>query len=557
MTSPRRFKQVRLLSLFTFFLSFSWFLLSRHLEQYELANWTLASAIGFIVVYVLVRMNQFTPARILYILSLNIGVVTSASYVGQPGNVEFILLFAMGLPFLMFSFRKEMALVVICSLLPLTEWVLLFVTDFNLITTSKVAVDTASKIYYPFSLITTFVLVGFQTSYFAILNAGYYNRVHDQRREAEEASTAKSTFLSTMSHEIRTPLNAIIGLSHILRDGNPREDQKENIEALNFSGKLLLDLLNDVLDYSKMEAREFEIDPVQTDLNEIFHQLHKIHQPNCSKKGIALNMEVDQELPNVWLDAVRFNQVVNNLINNAVKFTERGSVTLKVQHELLDGNQTKLHVQVIDTGIGIANERKDDIFEAFKQEDSSTQRVYGGTGLGLSIVKEIVEHMDGEIVLESELGKGSNFGFVITLNRVSSLEEEAKMKQVSHRLDGLRVLLVEDNPINEMVGRQILEKEGMIVDSAFDGSEAVQKARETQYDIILMDIQMPVMDGYEASRTIRLFDSEIPIVALSASVFMEVKDKIHQAGMDGFVFKPFDPNKLFEEISMKVVREVA
>ena len=207
----------------------------------------LFSSLSFLLVLPALQLERFTLARLIYMIALNFEVTVTASYIGQPGNVEFILLFAMGLPFLMYSFRKERALVLIFSAIPMIEWVTLFITDFNMVTSSKIDPELAANVFYPFSLITTFLLVGFQISYFAFLNAGYYSRIHNKRIEAEEASTAKSRFLSTMSHEIRTPLNAIIGLSHILRDNDPRDDQRDNVDALNYSGKLLLQLLNNVL----------------------------------------------------------------------------------------------------------------------------------------------------------------------------------------------------------------------------------------------------------------------------------------------------------------------
>jgi len=216
-----------------------------------------------------------------------------------------------------------------------------------------------------------------------------------------------------------------------------------------------------------------------------------------------------------------------------------------------------LRVEVSDTGVGVAEEKQGEIFEPFKQEDNSTQRVYGGTGLGLSIVKEIVEQMGSNIALTSEQGKGSTFHFELQLKRVSGSDIGKFEHKADFDLKGVRTLLVEDNAINELVGRQILEKEGIIVDSASDGQEAVDMAKKNTYDVILMDIQMPVMDGYEASLAIREFDSDVPIIALSASVFMEVKDKIYKSGMNGFICKPFDPVNLFDRIEEIVKKKVS
>jgi signal transduction histidine kinase len=514
MTSPRRIKQVQVLSIFTFGLAFVWYLLSRQLVQNQLSLWILLAALCFLLTVLLLKFKWFNASRVLYLLAFNVSVVTTASYIGPLGNVEFILLFALGLPFLMFSFRTERFLLVFFAALPLIGWTALFVTDFNLVSSSSLDPELARSVFYPVSLISTFVLVGFQTTYFAYVNASYYAHIRKKRVEAEEASTAKSRFLSTMSHEIRTPLNGIIGLSHIIQDSNPRPDQKDNVDALNYSGKLLMQLLNNVLDYSKMEVKEFQLDRIATDLNLAFRQLHKIHEPNCLGKGISIHVEIDEGIPLVWIDVVRFNQVLNNLINNAIKFTAKGGVTVKLKVVSETDDALNLLVEVIDTGVGVAADKQAEIFEAFKQEDSSIQTKYGGTGLGLSIVKEIVQLMGTEIEIESQVGKGSTFKFELPLKRVVGEEIKKFDKKPGLKINGLRVLLVEDNEINELVGRQILEKEGIIVDSAGNGKDAVEMVRNNNYDLVLMDIQMPVMDGYESSLSIRNFNTNIGTVCI-------------------------------------------
>jgi CheY-like chemotaxis protein/nitrogen-specific signal transduction histidine kinase len=381
-----------------------------------------------------------------------------------------------------------------------------------------------------------------------LINARFYSNIQEQREDAIEASNAKSQFLSMMSHEIRTPMNAIIGLSHILGDTNPRPDQVENIEALNYSGKILLNLLNNVLDYSKMETRGVELDAIPTNVMTAVKQIKKIHEPGCLSKGITFNLAVDEELPTVHLDIVRFNQVINNLVTNAIKFTKTGSVTLRISKQEDRDGHVCMRTEIVDTGIGITKEQQENIWQPFTQASVSTNRLYGGTGLGLPIVKAVVEAMGSSVQIESELDKGSRFYFDLELKAIAKESQNHSSGKKERNLNGRRILLVEDNKINIMVGKQILEKANLVVDVAYDGLMAVNMVKKNDYCAVLMDIQMPVMDGYTSSMEIRKFNTELPILALSASVFIEVKSKIEKSGMNGFIFKPFDPEDLYNRI---------
>ena len=267
-------------------------------------------------------------------------------------------------------------------------------------------------------------------------------------------------------------------------------------------------------------------------------------------------MEIDKDLPIVQLDIVRFNQVINNLVSNAIKFTDEGSVTLKISKLNQTKNTVLLRTEITDTGIGIAEDQQEKVWQAFSQASSSTNRLYGGTGLGLPIVKSIVEAMDSQVKILSKPGLGSSFSFDLSLKLASNEELEQTTQRKEHNLKGKRILLVEDNQINVMVGRQILEKANLLVDVAYDGQEAVNKVLENNYDALLMDIQMPIMDGYSASKEIRKFNADIPILALSASVFMEVKSKIIESGMNGFIFKPFEPEDLLDKIEEAIQNEI-
>lgn len=546
--SDNRIKLVFTLSLLTAVISTIWFLIAINMEMPDLSIYIGSTVPLFILSAIISKRGSLTLARFIYMVAFNLSVTLTASFVGKAGSVEFILMFAMALPFVLFSFRREKRYIIIFSGLSMIFWCLLYFTDFNLFTNTHMDELQAATYIYPVSIATTIFLVTYQLIYFSLINTRFYSNIHHDREEAIEESNAKSRFLSMMSHEIRTPLNAITGLSHILGDTNPREDQKQNIDALNYSGKILLNLLNNVLDFSKMESTEIELDPIPTNIMAAVRQIKKINEPSCLRKGITLELEIEEKLPIVCLDVVRFNQVINNLVSNSIKFTENGTVTLKITKQDEVNGHAVICTEIIDTGIGITEDQQKYIWQAFTQASSSTNRLYGGTGLGLPIVKSIIEAMDSTVEIESKIGVGSRFYFNLEL-KLASRDELNKIKHKKvHDLKGKKILLVEDNQINIMVGRQILEKANLVVDVAFDGLIAVNKVKENTYDAILMDIQMPVMDGYTAAIEIRKFNSTLPILALSASVFLEVKNKIQQCGMNGFIFKPFDPEDLLNKI---------
>ncbi|SEE55187.1 response regulator [Polaribacter dokdonensis] len=529
-----------------FFAAFSYFI-----DGYGISLFLIFLAAVYLFAASITKIKP-TTARLIFITAFNLSVAIIASYFGKGASFELILMYAIGLSFILYSYRREKELVIAFSILPVILWITLFFTDFELFKNTSVNPDTIRNVIYPISILTTLALVSFQLGYYVYLTVGFNKGIHNKKQEAINASNAKTNFLSTMSHEIRTPLNAVIGLSHILGSNNPREDQKQNIEALNYSGKILLNLLNNVLDFSKMQSSTIELDHVPTDLTSALNQIKKIHETSCIQKEITMHLFIDDEIPIVWLDIVRYNQVINNLVTNAIKFTKNGSVTLRIKKEEINDTKVKILTEVIDTGIGIPKDKHDTIWEAFTQASTSTNRLYGGTGLGLPIVKNIVEAMGSTIHIDSEIGKGSRFHFEIISKIASTKDLEESNKVSSYSFDKNRILLVEDNQINIMVCKQILEKENLIVETALNGLEAVNMIKENSYDLVLMDIQMPIMDGYTAATEIRKFNKTTPILALSASVFMQVKDRIHKSGMNGFIFKPFDPEDLLNQIQQNI-----
>ncbi len=378
------------------------------------------------------------------------------------------------------------------------------------------------------------------------------------RDKESKANKAKAEFLSTMSHEIRTPLNAVIGISHILLLEDHKEEQLENLNALKFSSEHLLGLINNILDFNKIESGALELELRDFSLENILQGLQKVFQQKAKEKRINFRIKKDNELPDVLKgDSMRLFQILTNLVNNAVKFTEEGKVTLDIEVSSQTDDKVVILFQIIDTGIGIPVNKLDKIFESFTQANSNTTRKYGGTGLGLAICKKLLEIMDSKLQVESTEGEGSTFSFEVEFEKSeksSDLQPNyGNRLQPFSSLKGLSVLVVEDYKMNILVIERFLKKWDIDYDIALDGAIAIEMAVKKEYDLVLMDLQMPVMNGFDSSREIRqnttVHNRTIPIFALSASVSMNVKNKITEFGMDGHISKPFNPSELYELLS--------
>jgi PAS domain S-box-containing protein len=368
----------------------------------------------------------------------------------------------------------------------------------------------------------------------------------DAQKAAEAAAEAKSSFLANMSHEIRTPMNGVMGVLHLLKGEKLTEEGRHMLEEALSCGQMLAELLNDVIDFSKIEAGRLELADEPLDPRILLEGVTRLLRPQAEAKGLLLRLDADTDLGWVRSDPVRLRQALFNLVGNAVKFTERGSVTVRCQSP----RPGFLRFEVIDTGVGIPAEAQSRIFQRFDQGDASTTRKFGGSGLGLAITKKLAEMMSGAVGFSSEEGLGSNFWLEIEAPVAEAAVET--YETLEPVLDGLRVLVVEDNPTNRMIATKLLESLGAEVATAADGYLGVEAAETGDFHLILMDVQMPGIDGLEAARRIRALGgaaAETPIVALTANVLAHQRRAYLDAGMDGVVGKPISPGVLLREIA--------
>ncbi|GET21755.1 ATP-binding protein [Prolixibacter denitrificans] len=386
------------------------------------------------------------------------------------------------------------------------------------------------------------------------------------KQQAEQAMREKAEFMSIMGHEIRTPLTSVIGLTDLLLDQKPNKSQLKNLHTLKFSAENLLFLINDLLDFNKIEAGKIKLEKTIIDLPGLVEDLTGAFGPSAKPKEVELLSEIGEDVPR-WIkgDKTRLTQVLNNLTSNAVKFTEQGAVQISITTEKQSEHYVHLNFSVKDTGIGIPENKIREIFKLYTQADVSTQRNYGGTGLGLTICKRLVDLMGGNIAVKSKEGEGSDFQFTLRFEKVPPelvMQDKRKKRQADTAeavdFSDKRVLMVEDNDINYYLTTQLFKKWNLTIDRAENGLVALKKISRNTYDLILMDIQMPEMDGLEATLHIRKLSDEkiqkIPIIALSAATMDETRRKAQSVGMNDFMTKPINPAELYAKLVRFLVK---
>jgi signal transduction histidine kinase len=545
-----------------------------------LYSYRMIGSDGYVLHTLFLDLNWFVTIRIEY-LSLSLGVALFIRYTRElyPADAHHLVMKIAEWFCLLYS-----VLIVFTSTLVFTRFLTVFLGSmflfiaYALFVYFKAALNKRSGSTYALlsSVVVLLIFLLINLNYFGLLQsekglvfAGYiaffflqslalsYRFAQSFRLatlQAQQGFKAKSEFLSTMSHEIRTPLNAVIGITHLLLRNQPRKDQEKNLDVLLFSTNNLLSIVNNILDYNKIEEGKINFEHINMDLAVIAGNIVAGFKTAAVEKGIDLQLITDEKLDKkVMGDPTRIAQVITNLVHNAIKFTEQGwvHVNLQVSAQAAEGITVKVSVE--DTGIGIALEKQQLIFERFTQADSSTSRSYGGTGLGLSISQKILELQGSKLMLRSEPGRGAVFYFSQTFplgdeNMAAHKPVRVDTEKNCRQLQGLSILLVEDNPLNILIAQTILENGGAQIDVATNGQEALDIFNPGKHSLILMDLHMPVMDGYTATELLRGRGETLPIIALTANTIQDVEEDVYASGLTDIVVKPFNPENLYRLI---------
>lgn len=523
------------------------------LNVFEVYNYAYACIIGTafsLLSFILNKLGYNVVARVVLLLTFCSLVFFYSMVYGDKSTLEFFFIPLLGMLFFVFSYEHEKIFIILFSSLLLLEWCILYFTNFSLFELEQVTENQTKYIYVicVFSLLT---IVVFQLFESMKIQSKYFQKIKTIKREALKSSEEKIAFLNTMSHEIRTPLNAINGLAFILKNEKPEAYQIKAINELEKNGNKLIKLLNKVLDFSKYQAYTVELDTTPCDIHTKIIENTLIYKKECEEKNIDFKLFIDKNIPPVFIDVKKFMNVLDYLFYNALKFTTSGSIFLKIQKIKTNiHNKTNLEISLIDTGLGLSARKKEEILD---NENNFYKLIKNNhkIGLGIPLTKHILSLMNSQIYVESKLGLGSTFSFKLNLDNAAV----QPVKSASTENSVQKILVVDDNHVNLLVAKQILEKENFHVTEASNGKEALDKMSTTSFDLVLMDIQMPVLNGFEATERIREFDKKTPIFALSASVLSDLKEEIKFYGFNGLILKPFDPKKLIETLKTTINNE--
>jgi len=452
---------------------------------------------------------------------------------------------------------------------PLTEHIMvILITGYSMSSDHVVKGLSNGAVDYLFKPLDLYITIAKVNSLITLVNyqkeikkkneelESYQHELFKEIRKTEKSKIIKENFLANMSHEIRTPLNAIIGLTHLLKDSSVNNDQQEMIRLMEYSSNSLLGIVNDILESAKIDAGKVEIIRTETNVVNLIETICDLTRPMANEKGLKLLCEIDDDVPTmIMADALRLNQIMMNIINNAIKFTIQGNVTVSLKMVEKDDEKVMLQFVVKDSGIGIPKSSIEKIFTRFEQVEDKTWQKFGGTGLGLSIVKRLIKLKGGTLNVESELGVGTTFTFSNWFKLAkdnATPDSNVKQEPSLLKFDDITILLVDDDITNQFIIVETLKEWNIKVDVAENGLEALKKLEENNYDLILMDTHMPIMNGYEATRKIRgeMLNpkKDIPIIAFSASVIDKEKTAATEAGVNDFIEKPFEIKKLVRKI---------
>jgi signal transduction histidine kinase len=380
------------------------------------------------------------------------------------------------------------------------------------------------------------------------------NELQMAKEKAEKASKARAEFLSTVSHELRTPLNAINGITHLLIEENPKPSQMNYLTSLKFSGNYLLTFINEILEINRIESSAIETENITFNLKLLLQNIQNSLKELASINNNAFTVEIDPNIPDFLIgDPTKLSQIFLNLINNALKFTKNGEVKVIILTNETNDEFTSIHFEILDTGIGIPEEKIESVFESFSQGSIEINRKYGGTGLGLTIVKKLVDILGGKIKLESQVGKGSAFSFDLSFKIGDEDISQEMIGDVDVTiLKDKKVLLIEDNKINQMITKKMVENKGMTCEVIDNGEDAIEAVKNNTYDLVLMDVHLPGINGTIATQTIRTFDKKTKIIALTAISLNENREMLLSYGMNDVITKPFDPNDFYRIICVNL-----
>ncbi len=539
---------------------------------YQLVRIIFIAFLVSFALYKLIALGDYRPAAHVIMFVLNLLVWTNVLLLVQGINIVTIQYVLIGITasFYLLNSRAGM----IYSMLILLPVVLHLVFNGTYGIQVKIPPQQVSDSVFILIMLFNFSMIIFINYHF--LRAFFFalqklkesqqdeqqlnEKLKDAIATAEASSRAKSDFLSTMSHELRTPLNSVIGMSYVLLESNPRKDQEENLKVLHFSAGSLLSLINDILDFNKLDYEKIQLEHIEFSPSELMNSIYSGFQFQAEEKGLVFKLNISPNLTHAKFlgDPTRLLQILFNLIGNAIKFTSRGFVDVDMGLTETEENHSLLRISIADSGIGIAPEHQEIIFEPFSQASTNITRKFGGTGLGLAITKQLLELHDSKLIIQSELGIGTTFTFSIRYENADlsrdhgNVEDNPQSKQTD--LTNLKVLVAEDNSMNVFLMQKLFLNWGVNADFVLNGKEAVAKTIDKRYDVILMDIHMPVMDGYEATRQIIKMHPVTRrkpwIIALTASVATGIHTKIREVGLDDYLSKPFNPIELKNKLVM-------